>query len=212
MGKEVLPSLCPPGFWLRFNFVHLVPRLVEIRFSFVNSWARDDGLLLDDFVTPWSYPYPSRLVLQPPESRVSTNRSFLRSRENPTFAQISFDSSQSVRTFVEIFWGCVLEVIIFISPKFELFWTWFDRPIVKFFKDRGLEKPCSARAGFFVIAGWTDDHILLRRINRWVKFSRVGVFGIFCGCTGASKSSCIGSTGVTTRFAFSLLRSAYRFS
>ena len=55
--------------------------------------------------------------------------------------------------FIEIFWGCVLEVIIFVSPKFELLWTLFDRPIVKFFKDRGLEKPCSTRAGFFVIAG-----------------------------------------------------------
>ena len=31
---------------------------------------------LDDFMTPWSDSNPSRLVLKPPESRVSTNQSF----------------------------------------------------------------------------------------------------------------------------------------
>jgi len=54
-----------------------------------------------------------------------------------------------VRTFVEIFWGCVLEVIIFISPKFELLWTSFDRKIIKFSEERGLEKRLWTRTEFF---------------------------------------------------------------
>ena len=35
---------------------------------------------------------------------------------------------------MEIFWGCVLEVIIFISPKFEHLWICFDPSIVKISK------------------------------------------------------------------------------
>ena len=76
MGKEALPSLCPPGFWFRFNLVRFVLSLWRIRFSFVDSWARDEGLFLDDHVTLWSDSNLSSLVLKPPESRVHSNRSF----------------------------------------------------------------------------------------------------------------------------------------
>ena len=72
--------------------------------------------------------------------------------KTPAFAQISFDSSHSVRTFVEIFWGCVLEVIIIISPNFEPLWTRFDPQIIEFSKVRRLEKLCSARAGFLLLS------------------------------------------------------------
>jgi len=58
-----------------------------------------------------------------------------------------------MRIFVEIFWGCVLKVIIIISPNFEPLWTRFDPQIIEFSKVRGLEKLCSARAGFFAIVG-----------------------------------------------------------
>jgi len=56
----------------------------------------------------------------------------LENPENPAFAPILIDSFQSVRNFVEIFWECVLEVIIFLSPKFELLWTCFDRSFIEF--------------------------------------------------------------------------------
>jgi len=56
-----------------------------------------------------------------------------------------------VRIFVEIFWGCVLEVIIIISPNFEPLWTRFDPQIIEFSKVCGLEKLCSPQAGFFAI-------------------------------------------------------------
>ena len=92
-GKEALPSLCPPGFWIRFDFVHLEPHLIEIRFSFVNSWARVDDLVLDDFMTLLSDSNTSSLVLQPLESRVHLNRSSWRSRENPRSCSLFFDSS-----------------------------------------------------------------------------------------------------------------------
>ena len=42
--------------------------------------------------------------------------------------------------------------------------------------------------------------------------SRVRVFGVFCGCTGASNSTCTGSTGATTKFVVSLGQPAYSFS
>jgi len=46
-----------------------------------------------------------------------------------------------VRIFDEIFWGCVLEIIIIISPNFEPLWTRFDPQIIEFSKVRGLENP-----------------------------------------------------------------------
>jgi len=76
MRKEALPSLCPPGIWFRFDLMRLVLCLWRIRFSFVDSWARDEGLFLDDHVTLWGDSNPSSLVLKPPESRVHSNRSF----------------------------------------------------------------------------------------------------------------------------------------
>ena len=83
MGKQALPSLCPPGFWFRFNLVCLVLSLWRIWFSFVDSWARDEGLFLDDHVTLWNYYNPPSLVLNSMESRVFSNRSFSRSRKTP---------------------------------------------------------------------------------------------------------------------------------
>ena len=75
VGKEAQFSLCPSGICFRFEFINLVLCLNEFWFSLVESCARDDELFLDDFVTLCSYSKPSSLVLYPPESRVSPNRS-----------------------------------------------------------------------------------------------------------------------------------------
>jgi len=53
-----------------------VPCLIEIRFSVVDSCARDEELVLDDFVNPWSFPNPSSLVLKPSDSRAPLNCRF----------------------------------------------------------------------------------------------------------------------------------------
>ena len=150
MGKEALPSLCPPGFWLRFNFVHLVSLLVEIRFSFVNSWARDDGLLLDDFVTPWSDPNPSSLGLQPPESRVSTNRSFCVLEKTPLllrFLSIPLNPwGLSLKSFGDVFSKSSSS-----SPQnLSSFGLDLIRQSSSFFKSRELKNRFWERADLFL--------------------------------------------------------------
>ena len=104
-----------------------------------------------------------------------------------------------MRIFIEIFWGCVLEVIIFISPKFELLWTWFDHPIIKFFQRSRAEKPVLLGQDFslspveptlaFFYIGSTGDtepvllwllfdsfnrrvHFAPHRFNRWAVLCR----------------------------------------
>ena len=85
-GKEAQSSLCPLGFWIQFNLVRFVPYFGWIRFSFYESWARDDEWFSDDWVTLCSDSNTSNLVLIPLESRVHSNRSSWRSKENPRFA------------------------------------------------------------------------------------------------------------------------------
>ena len=122
------------GLWFVFGW---------IRFSIVNSWARDERLVLDDFVTLWSDSNTSSLVLQPLESRVHSNRSSWRSRENPVLAREFLDSSQTMEWFVDSFRGYVHKSFVIMPAKFELLWTWFVSPIIEVSKDRGLKKNAS---------------------------------------------------------------------
>ena len=139
MAKEVLPSMCPPGFWFRFNLVRLVLCLWLIRFSFVDSWARDKGLFLDDHVTLWSDSNPSSLVLKPAESRVPLIRSFWVLEKTPFLLG---NSSIPPKPWSDLL---ILSVDMFTSPfvimhtNFGEIWTWFGLSIVEFFKNRGQE-------------------------------------------------------------------------
>ena len=153
MGKEALPSLCPPGIWFHFDLICFVLCLWWIRFSFVDSWARDKGLFLDDHVTLWSDSNPPSLVLNPTESRVFSNRSFSRSRKTPFLLGNSSippkpwsDSSiLLVGMFTWSLWSCLQNlspfvlVLILQSSKFPKFAGW------KTFLD-----------SVFLTTGWTD--------------------------------------------------------
>ena len=67
---------------------------------------------------------------------------------------------------MEIFWGCVLEVIIFISPKFEHLWICFDSSIVK------ISKGC-------VLVNALDSVSGQHRLNRRLGFKVVGSTGAY---------------------------------
>ena len=94
---------------------------------------------------------------------------------------------------MEIFWGCVLEVIIFISPKFEHLWICFDSSIVKISKGCVLVNALDSVSGQHRL---TDTWVQSRRINRCIQGSVARVFGVSVECTGASLFVSIGSTGV----------------
>ena len=75
IDRERRPN--PPCALRGFGFISisydLCFGLIEIRFSFVDSRTQDDGLFLDDFVTPWGVPNPSCLALKPSDSRAPSN-------------------------------------------------------------------------------------------------------------------------------------------
>ena len=88
-----------------------------------------------------------------------------------------------------------------VPTNFGELWTCFGSSIDKISQEHGLEKLCSARAGFsllpveptlaFLSAGSTGEwfcHLL-------------GFLGFFCGCTSVSVFVSIGSTGVTCEHA-----------
>ena len=71
--RRPFPPCALRAFDLVSNFFCLVPCLIEIRFSVVDSCARDEELDFDDFVTPWGVPNPSSLVLKPSDSRAPSS-------------------------------------------------------------------------------------------------------------------------------------------
>ena len=125
----------------------------------------------------------------------SLELTFLRFWENPVLAREFLDSSQTMEWFVDSFVGYVHKIFVIVPAKFEPLWTCFDPPIIKFFKGCGLWNTSSARAGFFVIAGWTDAWDQDRRINRWVEVLAFRVFGLSAWLHRCISSICIGSTG-----------------
>ena len=64
-------------------------RLFDFRFSSIDSRTQDDGLFLDDFVTPWGAHNLSSLVANPQESRVTWNRSLSVLKKTPILLRIS---------------------------------------------------------------------------------------------------------------------------
>ena len=152
-GKEAQSSLCPSGFWIQFNLVRFVLCFGWIRFSFDESWARDDEWFYDDRVTLCSDSNTPNLVLIPLESRGHSNRSSCRSKENPRFCSEFFDSSQTMEWFVDSFREHVHKSFVIMPAKFELLWTWFDLPIIKDSKGHGLKRCFWTRTEFLPITG-----------------------------------------------------------
>ena len=98
------------GLWFVFGW---------IRFSIVNSWARDERLVLDDFVTLWSSSNSSSLEPNPPKPRVSTNQSSCILEKIPILLGISLIPSKpwsnssipSVDVFTSPLWPC-LQILV----------------------------------------------------------------------------------------------------
>ena len=152
-GKESQSSLCPLGFWIQFNLVRFVLCFGWIRFSFDESWARDDEWFSDDRVTLCSDSNTSNLELISLESRVHSNRSSWRSIENPRFCSEFFDSSQTMEWFIDSFHGCVHTYFVIMPPKFGKIWTWFDPSNIEFLTRRRLKTGFLRRAEFLPITG-----------------------------------------------------------
>jgi len=87
----------------------------------VNSCARDEELFLDVFVTLCNDSKSSSLVLNPPESRVTTNRSFCVLEKTPILLRISSTSPKlwsnssipSVDVFTSLLWSCLWNLVRF---------------------------------------------------------------------------------------------------
>ena len=107
MGKEALPSLCPPCF--EFESISYVSCLPWAKFWFSRgySWCLWSWVVLGDLVTPCCDSNPSILELKSPGSRVLSNPRFSRSWENPFLAREFLDSSQIMEWFVDSFRGHV---------------------------------------------------------------------------------------------------------
>ena len=95
--------------------------LIEFRFSFIDSWPRDDEVFLEDWVTLWSGSNPSSLVPKPPGSRVYSNWRFCVIEKTPFLLGNSSippkpwsDSSiSSVDMFTSPLWSCLQKLVRF---------------------------------------------------------------------------------------------------
>ena len=149
---------------------------------------------------PWSDSNPSCLVQNLWESRVFLNRSFCVLEKTPILLgnysilpkPWSDSSIPSVDMFTSTLWSC-LQIL-------SLFGRVLIAKSSSFPKNAGWKKRLWTRTEFFPAPVEPMFWKYPSRINRWVVLSRVRGFGVFCGCTGASDSTCIGSTGVTTGF------------
>ena len=148
--------------------------LIEFWFSFVDSWARVDGLILVDFVTLCSDSKPSSLVLYPPESRVHLNQSYCVLEKTPILLGIS---SIPPKPWSD---SSIPSVDIFTSPL----WSWL-RILVRFGLDLILRSSSFwARCGLKSVSGLGQSFylspvkptlvVMLRRFNRWVGRSMLG--------------------------------------
>ena len=163
-------------------------------------------------MTPWGASNPSSLVLKSPESRVSSIGDFRVLEKTPLllrFLPIHFNPcGLSLKSFGDVFLKSSSS-----SPQ----------NLTSFGLDLIVQL-----SSFSKIAGWKNPVLLWQDFSlssveptfalfcvgstgEWF-FHVLGFFRVFCGCTGASNSTCIGSTGATTGFAVSLVQPAYRFS
>ena len=105
--------------------------------------------------------------------------------ENPVLAREFLDSSQIMEWLVDSFLRYVHKVFVIVSTNFELLLTWFDPPIIKFFKERGLKNRFWARAEFFLSPVKPTLVICCVGSTGELVFRVLGFLAFLLGCTGA---------------------------
>ena len=119
---------------------------------------------------------------------------FFTSWENPVLAREFFNSSHLMEWFVDSFRGHVHKVFVIVPTNFQLLWTWFDHPIVKFFQRSRAEKPVLLRQDFSLsLVEPTLAFFYVGSTGEWINH----VLGFSSGCTDAFFLLCIGSTSDT---------------
>ena len=143
--RRPFPPCALRGFeFISFLFI-LCLVLIEFRFSFVDSWARVDGLILDVFVTLCSDSKPSSLVLNPrnhespwievsaflrkPQScfefrRFLSNHGVIRRFLPWTYSQVPCDHAYEIWWDLDLIWS--LDHRVFERTRAgKRFWTLF---------------------------------------------------------------------------------------
>ena len=84
-----------------------------------------------------------------------------------------------------------------VPTNFQLLWTRFDHPIVKFFQRSRAEKPVLLGQDFSLSpVEPTLAFFYVGSTGEWINHV-LGFLGFSSGCTGAFSLLCIGSTGDT---------------
>ena len=191
-GKGGPSLLVPSGVLISFQF-HTSCALFVMNFGFrlCVHVARDRSSSLSSL---W-WIHRSLLSTKRLGFTSSFETKFVRSWENPVLAREFLDSSQIMEWLADSFCRYVHKVFVIVSTNFELLLTWFDPPIIKFFKERGLKNRFWARAEFFLSPVKLTLVICCIGSTGELVFRVLGIFGLSAWLHRCISSTCISSTG-----------------